>query len=89
MSEVADLGQFDEIAHEEYRGYVIIISAKGLSTFNPEMKYQIYQSKEYYFKKLDLYDSIDDFYIREDYDYIIRQAREWIDMYETFNYWTN
>lgn len=87
MNEAGESAQFDEIAQTEYRGYIITISAKGLSSFNPELKYKIYQSKEYYIKDLDLYDSLNEYHIREDYDYIIRQAREWIDMYETFNYW--
>lgn len=89
MSDLGESGQFDEVAHEEYRGYIITISAKELTSLKPELKYQIYQSKEYYIKDIDLYDSSDYFYIKDDYDYIIRQAKEWIDIYETFNCWTN
>lgn len=87
MNDAGDFEQFDEIAQDYYRGYIIIVSARGLSTFDPDMKYQIYQTKKSYIDKIYLYDSSKDVYIRDDYEYVIRQAREWIDMYETFNRW--
>lgn len=87
MKDAGELEKFDEITFLEYRGYIISISAYGLSTPDPEVKYQIFQSREFYDKDLDLYDSLDTMHLREDFEEVIRQAREWVDMYETFHGW--
>jgi hypothetical protein len=79
--------QFEEITFLEYRGYCISLSAKGLSTLQPEIKYQIFVSKKDYSLGLDIYDSMDEIYLYESIETSIRMAREWVDMYETFHGW--
>ena len=48
MEDAGDVVKFDQITYIEYRGYIIVVSAYGLDTYHPEVKYQIYQSKEKY-----------------------------------------
>lgn len=88
MEDAGDVVKFDQITYIEYRGYIIVVSAYGLDTYHPEVKYQIYQSKEKYAEGIDLYDSYDCFHLDSDFEDTVRLAREWVDMYETFNYWT-
>lgn len=80
-----DTTDFQEIAHIDYRGYIILLSASHINTLEQEMKYQIFHTKEEFDKREDIYDSSDDMYIYKSLESTIQLAKEWIDMTETFS----
>lgn len=85
--------KFEELKYLEYRGYVITISSNGLDSLNPEIRSKIFQSKELYEKDQEISQEIYTNYKdvtsgnNNDFKNILKISKEWIDMYETFNYW--
>jgi hypothetical protein len=84
--EDAQLVEFEEVTCVEYRGYDISLSAKGLSTLQPEIKYQIFVTDDKSGKEL-ICDSADAMILDESIEEVIHLAKEWIDIYETFHSW--
>lgn len=82
----AQFVEFEEVTWMEYRGYDISLSAKGLSTLQPEIKYQIFVKSDESGKQL-IYDSVDVMILNDSIEEVIHLAKEWIDIYETFHTW--
>lgn len=82
----AQFVEFEEVTWMEYRGYDISLSAKGLSTLQPEIKYQIFVKSNESGKQL-IYDSVDVMILNDSIEEVIHLAKEWIDIYETFHGW--